>query len=447
MGAGAKRSLFAAALVAAGAGVWLAAVPSPAAKSKLIVVVSGDTNGWIIPCGCASNQSGGLPRRGSYLREQAAEGTLLYADAGGASSGDSEYQRIKFEAILKGERAMGVVAHNIGASEAKLGSAALKEIAAKAGVTLVSSNLTTADGSPVAESYVVVERGGWRVAFLGVLSPSLAPQEYTVQEPRAAVSSIAADLRSQCDAIVVLAYLPSDELRQFALDVPEVDLVVGGPTGQAIPPQNVGPVLLTSATNKGKFLARLEREPGEKAAWNGTTVEMAASLSDEPVQKSNLEGLQALLTKLDMTPEQAGLAAVGVGGFPSGYQIAGSEACRKCHSDDCKQWDSSKHAIAWHTLVEKKFSGDPSCRQCHTTGYGMPGGFRTAATTPDRTKVGCESCHGPSQAHCDSPTVKTPFAARDRCTTCHDHENSPTFQLDAYWAKIIHGKKVEGAKR
>ena len=32
-----------------------------------MVVVSGDSAGWITPCGCTSNQSGGLLRRGSYL--------------------------------------------------------------------------------------------------------------------------------------------------------------------------------------------------------------------------------------------------------------------------------------------------------------------------------------------------------------------------------------------
>jgi len=31
------------------------------ALAPLAVIVSGDTAGWIMPCGCTANQSGGLP--------------------------------------------------------------------------------------------------------------------------------------------------------------------------------------------------------------------------------------------------------------------------------------------------------------------------------------------------------------------------------------------------
>ena len=72
-------------------------------ERPLVVVVSGDTAGWIVPCGCTSNQSGGLPRRAAYvegLREQA---EVILADVGGAPHGTSPYDRAKFEAILRGE--------------------------------------------------------------------------------------------------------------------------------------------------------------------------------------------------------------------------------------------------------------------------------------------------------------------------------------------------------
>src|SRR5207249_1008930 len=87
-------------------------------KSAAFLVISGDTGSWITPCGCTTNQSGGLLRRGTYLKQLAEHGQVIYADVGGAVSGNSEYQRMKFEAILRGEIAMGVVAHNIGGAEA-----------------------------------------------------------------------------------------------------------------------------------------------------------------------------------------------------------------------------------------------------------------------------------------------------------------------------------------
>ena len=79
-----------------------------------MLVVSGDTAGWITPCGCASNQSGGLLRRGTYLANLGKTADVILADAGGAAGGTSDYHKVKFEAILAGERRMGLAAHNIG---------------------------------------------------------------------------------------------------------------------------------------------------------------------------------------------------------------------------------------------------------------------------------------------------------------------------------------------
>ena len=77
--------------------------PSETDSQPLYVVVSGDTAGWIVPCGCTSNQSGGLLRRGTYLQQLRSAGEVLYVDAGGAAAGTSAYDRAKFEAILQGE--------------------------------------------------------------------------------------------------------------------------------------------------------------------------------------------------------------------------------------------------------------------------------------------------------------------------------------------------------
>src|SRR5437763_7373423 len=95
---------------------------APAAESKpLYLVASGDTAGWLMPCGCTSNQSGGLLRRATYVNGLRASSDVILADVGGAAGGDSEYHKVKFEAILAGEQQMGIAAHNIGRSEAALG--------------------------------------------------------------------------------------------------------------------------------------------------------------------------------------------------------------------------------------------------------------------------------------------------------------------------------------
>ncbi len=247
----------------------------------------------------------------------------------------------------------------------------------------------------------------------------------------------------------MLAYLPEDELRQLADDLPEADVVVGGPTGQPIAPKQIGPTLLTSATNKGKFVARLDAPLyGSTDRWNGSIVELSERYADDPDQKSGVQRFRVELGRSDFAPGQTSFVDPLPSNLPKGYAVAGTAACKKCHEDDCRQWRESKHAAAWKALRATGAHVDPECQRCHTTGYGLPGGFaslRDDDPKTSRVSVGCESCHGPSQAHVADSALHTPrFArAKDCCTVCHDRENSPKFDYDKYWKKIHHGQKAK----
>jgi hypothetical protein len=88
--------------------------PAATAARPAYLVVTADTAGWIVPCGCTANQSGGLLRRGTYLAGLRRSADVLYADAGGAPAGTSAYQLAKFQFVLDGEAALGIAVHNLG---------------------------------------------------------------------------------------------------------------------------------------------------------------------------------------------------------------------------------------------------------------------------------------------------------------------------------------------
>jgi len=407
----------------------------------LVVVVSGDTAGWIVPCGCASNQSGGLPRRGSYVKQLGRTAEVLVVDVGGAPSGTSDYERVKFESILKGEIAMGVVAHNIGASEIALGTDYLRSAAKDLGVPLISANVRDSHGRLVAEPIRVVKAGGRRIAFVGVVSQRFATEGTIIDPPGRCVLDTIKEA-PRYDHVVVLAYLSEGELRELASSLPEVDVVVGGPTGQSVLPEPVGATLLASATNMGKFIARLNVPArGTDERFTGSVVEMNERFEDDPRQIANLDEFYDELARRDFSPERTSFGDSVPANLPEGYRVAGTESCRACHQDDCRQWDDSAHARAWKALSATGAHVDPYCQQCHTTGYGLPGGFASAKRSKSSVAVGCESCHGPSQAHVRQPNTRTAFfgQAKGQCVTCHDRDNSPSFVYDEYWPKIHHG--------
>jgi len=110
-------------------------------------------------------------------------------DVGGAAAGGSLYDRLKFEAICRGEVAMGVAAHNVGKAELRLGPAALRQIGRSTGVPFLSTNVTDSAGQPIAPPLRLVEKAGRRLAILGVVDESFATPEVQVAPPRSAISA------------------------------------------------------------------------------------------------------------------------------------------------------------------------------------------------------------------------------------------------------------------
>ncbi len=410
----------------------------------LVLVASGDTAGWIVPCGCATNQSGGLLRRGEYIDKLGQRADVMYVDVGGAAGGTAEYDVAKFEAILRGEMEMGVMIHNIGAAEAALGADELRRLDKKLGEPMLftSANVRDVAGEKIISRYQLVKSAGRQILIIGVLSQDYQPPGVQVSTPLPTILDALEATRGRRDMAIVLAYAPEAELRELARQLPEVDAIIGGPTGQAIAPERIGPTLLAAATNKGKFLVELELpapESGQRV--HGKVVEISEDFDNHPAQMHNLKEFYAMLADRDFTPPQTSFTTISSSSRGNEPRIAGTHACLDCHTRDCDAWNESAHAHAWATLQKDGSHVDSYCQQCHVTGYGRPGGFASAKRTPQLANVGCESCHGPSQAHVDDSTVHTAYYrnAASTCIACHDRENSPQFDYGEYWPQIEHG--------
>jgi peroxiredoxin len=129
-------------------------------------------------------------------------------------------------------------------------------------------------------------------------------------------------------------------------------------------------------------------------------------------------------------------------GLPEDARYVGSEACRSCHPAEFETWAASPHARAVASLASRGQAGKAECLSCHTTAHGRPGGFPGGASAdrhPDLARVGCESCHGPGEAHVgpDAARRGTIVSLGDKCDscvilqicgTCHDEKNDPEFE-------------------
>ncbi|MCO8123252.1 hypothetical protein NHH03_16000 [Stieleria sp. TO1_6] len=401
----------------------------------LTVFISGDTAGWITPCGCTSNQSGGLSRRDTLITQAAARGPVLVLDVGGAVANHSRYDWVKLQAILRGQQTMQLDAFNLGGPESHFAASDLKRLQSESKLPLISANLRDESGQSLAPPYRSIERGGQTVAVIGVIDPELVADPLTAGDP---YQSIVSQLpRITADRVIVLAYMDQSKLKALAQKLPDVDAVIGGPTGQVVPPAMVGHVLVSSSTNKGKFLLQMKLRPGHQV--DAQVVEVSSEIALSERQEENVQAFYATLGRHDFAPTDTHFVArrIVTTDQPT---IAGNETCRSCHQVDDALWHKSKHSHAWSSLQLTGAQVDPACQRCHTTGYGIQDGFVNIATSESRQNVGCENCHGPSANHVADPRIKTPFVAKEQCISCHDHENSPEFNYDIYWSKILHGK-------
>jgi hypothetical protein len=120
----------------------------------------------------------------------------------------------------------------------------------------------------------------------------------------------------------------------------------------------------------------------------------------------------------------------------------GSEACQDCHEDEYDKFRAyAKKSHSYDSIMRMKKglteTEFKSCFECHTTGYGEPGGFRSEHDTPELKNAGCEVCHGPGSLHCESEDpedILGTLSAED-CERCHCSDRVAAFD----YKPLLHG--------
>lgn len=114
----------------------------------------------------------------------------------------------------------------------------------------------------------------------------------------------------------------------------------------------------------------------------------------------------------------------------------GSKACAQCHEQQHANFSKySKKAHSWQSVAimkpKLKENELKQCYECHTTGYGKPGGFVSIESTPQLADVGCETCHGPGSEHAASgdPKLVTRRPSTQTCTQCHNPQRVEDFRF------------------
>jgi hypothetical protein len=413
-------------LLVLGIGAGLFGFQTPGAPQEHVLVLMGDTDGYLSPCGCTKPMTGGIRRRASAVRTltKGVEATVL--ENGGLVSGSGRQDHLKAEALGEALRHMGVTAANLTQSEARLGQGLVESLRNLAGGLFVQSNLRSGPSAPVAPylshgPFLIGGASSAHGAIASVLGEASVPND-------AAAKSLAEAAESAGLLPILMLADGLEEARRLAKLEPRLRLIQYRSTGKPLDaPLWEGKTMLVSPGEKGKFVLRLGFLEG---AFTYATVELTPNFEDDPavsrVYRAYLARVdrENLLSKVPRTESKP---------------FAGTSACLPCHQQAAQAFADSEHAHALQTLRDEGHGRDPDCVGCHVVGLERTTGFRSLEETPDLANVGCESCHGPGADHAAKPEAfPMPKVGAASCAPCHVPAHSPGFDFPSYWEKIKH---------
>jgi len=420
------------------------------APKRLAIAYSNDLWGEIRSCGCSEHDLGGLGRRATFLKAVAdTTGDMLLVDAGDFFGASINYGVEKADVTLKSMALMGYHAVVIGEDELGFGLDFILRRSRDARLPIVAANLYDAVGDTLIfpASRVVTLPSGLRVGIAGVMSPAIAlpPQvaagSLDIRDPLAAVQPVVDGMRGDVDLVVVLAHMPRGEAQRFTELLRGVDAVFHGHDGKPMRQlRRFGDAYLLELAARGLYMgvayATLGPD-GRVASMQDAVVPM-----DERFPDDEAIGRLFQAYDFDIAAKERATLPTGVTNVRnlSHSRFQGAEACRECHEDIHAAWSDTRHAHAWETLTDLSREFDRDCTPCHSVGFYKNGGFENVVATPHLTGVQCESCHGNAAGHVRDPDVRPGVEdARSLCRDCHNEDQSPDFEVEAFWKRIDHG--------
>jgi hypothetical protein len=466
---------------------------------EVVLLLTGQQHGYVLPCGCSDPQFGGLERRYNFLQTLKDRGwPVVGLDLGdipqlqGPQHLPNVQGLLKYVSSMQALKRMGYAAVGIGEYEAAL---PLREALDNYALnepqpTVLCANLkglraNNGNFEGEVEPWKVVDVPGkpLKVGVVSVVGPtvearikdaSLKPFNRVPEVLKAALK----EMQAKKPDLKVLLY--QGTLAQAKLCAEDgwgfnVILCLSDTDEPSAQPALVKDTMIVTVGHKGKHVgvvgAFRTGKPAKPFELKYQMVTMGPEWKTPP-EKEGEQPIVALMERYTQALKEGNYLAkytqgnhalqVAVPGAVPSY--VGSEKCKNCHEHAYDVWAKSAHAHAYQTLVDAKRPSlrqyDGECIVCHVTGFTYKTGFTNAEKTPLLKDVGCESCHGPASEHLKKTSdpkwhelmnpwkakpnenaaaaQKRELAVGDFCQKCHDPENDVEWNYKVKWPKVAH---------
>jgi Cytochrome c554 and c-prime len=417
-------------------------------RPDLALILSGEQNGYLQPCGCSRPQYGGLARRYNFLRvlqqefrrpPQKEKGwPILAVDLGdiapppGGATLRSQ-SMLKYKTSMEALAYMGYLGVGLGQNELAytlfdvLGQYALNNERPR----LVAANFANKDFKQFVPPYVAWGGQGSSpsVGVVGAVAKSVLD---TTNDPDArfepyqqVLPGVLQELRqkAQPELLVLLFQGTLAEAKDCAAQFPQFHVILcktaeEEPSGQPAHAPNAPNTLIVGIGHKGRYVGvvGVNRKPGANPPFEFRyeIVSLGEEFETPPGQDATNPIIHEVMEKYAAEVKKNNFLARWPR-TPHPVQLqykdavyVGSEKCKKCHESAYQVWrkkdeQGRSHSVAYHSLETATRPSlqqyDPECVRCHVVGLGHLKGFQDEKTTPHLKDVGCEVCHGPGSPH------------------------------------------------
>lgn len=371
--------------------------PNGQTSSKVQILFSHNINGEMKPCGCRHFPLGGFPSIAGALHLERQKAAVVYVDTGDTffpSSTLAAYHLESLKHIATGIRdsfnQLNLNYFVPGDQDFAAGKDFFNQLMAGARFKLLASNLKKESGinSHLFDRLVLNNQV---IYFVGILNPELYTSTWQayITEPESALEKVFQQLKSEGfrpeashHSLVVLSHGGMEFDQKIAKKFPQIDWIIGSHTQNFTSNSiDVNETRIVQVLSRNHYLGKIEIpfSPYPKGTDEFENLfsrieirqELEATLSPNP-QSIFLQAHETDLKKIQ-EKEQMAMATHFPMDFANSYSSV--HRCQNCHQEQTEFWQTTSHALAMLTLIQKNKQNDSSCIGCHSLGYGDAKGF------------------------------------------------------------------------
>ena len=235
----------------------------------LQILATSDTHGKFDPWDYAANKadaSGSVAQQATAIKENRTKTTLV-VDAGDTIQANSAelFLNDDVHPMIAAQNAIGYDIYVTGNHEYNYGMATLEKVLSQQKAKVLTGNVYSPEGKPLADGYTIINKGGVKIGVIGMVTPNITRWDaknlegWTVTNPVDESRKIIDKIKDKVDVILGVMHMDTDNeygvygsgVTDLANACPEFDVIVAAHGHRSIPNMMSNGVLVVENKNAG----------------------------------------------------------------------------------------------------------------------------------------------------------------------------------------------------